>query len=62
MSAENANLPPGANNLPDAQSQMVVTMFAPPGTPLLTVVSAAELAERRHLRFTRHRRPDVVAG
>jgi quercetin dioxygenase-like cupin family protein len=44
----------GANNLPDAQSQMVVTMFAPPGTPLLTVVSAAELAERRHLRVTRH--------
>ncbi|MEU9290018.1 cupin domain-containing protein [Streptomyces sp. NPDC048275] len=42
----------GANNLPDAQSQMVVTMFAPPGTPLLTVVSAEELAERRHLRFT----------
>jgi len=42
----------GANNLSDAQSQMVVTMFAPPGTPVLTVVSAAELAERRHRRFT----------
>ncbi|MFE7839345.1 cupin domain-containing protein [Streptomyces sp. NPDC057474] len=40
----------GANNLPDAQSQLVVTMFAPPGAPLLTVLSAAELAERRHLR------------
>ena len=40
----------GANNLPDAQSQLVVTMFAPPGTPILTVVSAEELAERRHLR------------
>ncbi|MEV5915540.1 cupin domain-containing protein [Streptomyces chartreusis] len=42
----------GANNLPDAQSQLVVTMFAPPGTPILTVVSAQELAERRHLRVT----------
>ncbi|MGW1720348.1 cupin domain-containing protein [Streptomyces sp. NPDC002156] len=41
----------GANNLADAQSQLVVTMFAPPGTPLLTVVSAEELAERSHLRF-----------
>jgi len=41
----------GANNLSDAQSQMVVTMFAPPDTPVLTVVSAAELAERRHRRF-----------
>lgn len=42
----------GANNLSDAQSQLVVTMFAPPGTPVLTVVSAEELAERRHLRVT----------
>lgn len=42
----------GANNLSDAQSQLVVTMFAPPGTPVLTVVSAEELAERRHLRYT----------
>jgi hypothetical protein len=41
----------GANHLPDAQSQMVVTMFAPPGTPVLTVVSEEELRERRHLRF-----------
>ncbi|WBB62481.1 cupin domain-containing protein [Streptomyces sp. WMMC500] len=40
----------GANNLQDAQSQLVVTMFAPPGTPVLTVVGAEELAERRHLR------------
>ncbi|GGN55865.1 cupin [Streptomyces albiflavescens] len=40
----------GANNLSDAQSQLVVTMFAPPGAPILTVVSAEELAERRHLR------------
>lgn len=41
----------GANNLPNAQSELVVTMFAPPGTPILTVVGAEELAERRHLRF-----------
>jgi quercetin dioxygenase-like cupin family protein len=40
----------GANNLPDAQSQLVVVMFAPPGTPVLTVVSPEELAERKHLR------------
>jgi quercetin dioxygenase-like cupin family protein len=43
----------GGNNLPDAQSQLVVTMFAPPGTPVLTVVSEEELAERRHLRVAR---------
>ncbi|MFE2583922.1 cupin domain-containing protein [Streptomyces sp. NPDC059378] len=43
----------GANNLPDAQSQLVVTMFAPAGTPVLTVVSAEELAERQHLRAPR---------
>src|SRR5262245_6540204 len=42
----------GANYLPDAQSQLVVTMFAPPGSPVLTIVSAEELAERRHLRAT----------
>ncbi|MBP2702724.1 cupin domain-containing protein [Microbispora sp. RL4-1S] len=42
----------GANNLPDAQSQLVVTMLAPPGTPVLTVVGPEELAERRHLRVT----------
>jgi quercetin dioxygenase-like cupin family protein len=40
----------GANNLPDAQSQLVVVMFAPPGTPVLTVVAPEELAARRHLR------------
>lgn len=39
-----------ANNLADAQSQLVVVMFAPPGTPILTLVSEEELAERRHLR------------
>ncbi|MFB4305418.1 cupin domain-containing protein [Actinomadura sp. GTD37] len=43
----------GANNLPDAQSQLVVTMFAPPGTPILTVVGDEEMAERRHLRVPR---------
>ncbi|MFB7337131.1 cupin domain-containing protein [Streptomyces adustus] len=43
----------GANNLPDAQSQLVVTMFAPVGTPILTVVGAEELAERQHLRAPR---------
>ncbi|MGW5198120.1 cupin domain-containing protein [Streptomyces spiralis] len=43
----------GVNNLPDAQSQLVVTMFAPPGTPALTVVGAEEPAERQHLRVTR---------
>lgn len=43
----------GGNNLPDAQSQLVVTMFAPPGAPILTLVSAEEPAERRHLRVAR---------
>jgi quercetin dioxygenase-like cupin family protein len=42
----------GGNNLPDAQSQLVVIMLAPPGTPILTVVSEEELAERRHLRYS----------
>ncbi len=42
----------GANNLQDAVSQLVVTMLAPPGTPVLTVVSEEELAERRHLRVS----------
>jgi len=42
----------GANNLTDAQSQLVVTMFAPPGTPILTLVGDEELAERKHLRVT----------
>jgi len=44
-----------ANNLADAQSQMVVTQFAPPGSPVLTLVGAEELAERRHLRVTQGR-------
>ncbi|MFC4533311.1 hypothetical protein [Sphaerisporangium dianthi] len=43
----------GANNLPDAQSQLVVTMFALPGTPILTLVGAEELAERRDRRVSR---------
>ena len=42
----------GANDLPDAQSQLVMTMFAPPGSAVLTVVNAEELAERGHLRVT----------
>ena len=46
MSAEHAHLPPGV------ESQLVVTMFAAPGTPVLTVVSADELAERQHRRVT----------
>jgi quercetin dioxygenase-like cupin family protein len=50
----------GANNLPDAQSQLVVTMFAPPGSPVLTVVSAEELAERRHLRVPGHGLPTAT--
>ncbi|MET9352772.1 cupin domain-containing protein [Streptomyces sp. NPDC018026] len=43
----------GANNLSDAQSQLVVTMFAAPGSPVLTVVGEEELAARRHLRVAR---------
>ncbi|WP_405058759.1 cupin domain-containing protein [Kribbella sp. NBC_01505] len=42
----------GANNLSDTETQFVVTMLAPPGTPILTVVSAEELAERKHLRVS----------
>ncbi|MFD7878300.1 cupin domain-containing protein [Streptomyces sp. NPDC059766] len=43
----------GGNNLPDAQSQLVVTMFAPAGAPVLTLVGAEELAARKHLRAPR---------
>jgi quercetin dioxygenase-like cupin family protein len=39
-----------SNNLPDEQSQLMVVLFAPPGSSVLTVVSEEELAERRHLR------------
>jgi quercetin dioxygenase-like cupin family protein len=45
----------GANNLADAQSQLVVTMFAPPDSPVLTLVGADELAEREHLRVPQRR-------
>jgi quercetin dioxygenase-like cupin family protein len=38
------------NNLQDAESLFVVTMFCAPGQPMLTVVSAEELAERRDRR------------
>ncbi|MBP2471594.1 quercetin dioxygenase-like cupin family protein [Crossiella equi] len=41
----------GSNNLPGEESQIVVTMFAVPGTPILTVVSPEELATRAHLRW-----------
>jgi quercetin dioxygenase-like cupin family protein len=44
----------GGNNLADAQSQLVVTMFALPGTPVLTLVSAEELAERGHMSAAGH--------
>ncbi len=37
----------GANNLADTRSQLVVTMFAPPGTPVLTLVTPEELAQRQ---------------
>jgi quercetin dioxygenase-like cupin family protein len=37
----------GANNLADTQSQLVVTMFAPAGTPVLTLVTPEELAQRQ---------------
>ncbi|MCO8274117.1 cupin domain-containing protein [Actinoplanes sp. TRM 88003] len=42
----------GANNLTDSPTLFLVIMFAPPGTPILTVVSEQEQAERRHLRFS----------
>lgn len=42
----------GANNLADQQSQLVVTMFAPVGSPVLTVVSPEELEQRRGRRYS----------
>jgi quercetin dioxygenase-like cupin family protein len=42
----------GANNLADTETQFVVTMLAEPGTPILTMVSAEELAARKHLRVS----------
>lgn len=41
-----------ANNLPDAWSRFVVTMACLPGVPMLTLVSAEELAARRPRRQT----------
>ena len=41
------------NNLDDAESQFVVTMFCVPGQPMLVPVEAAELEARRHLRAPR---------
>jgi quercetin dioxygenase-like cupin family protein len=42
-----------ANNLGDAWSRFVVTMIGVPGEPMLTLVSAGELAERRDRRAPR---------
>ncbi|MEU7765122.1 cupin domain-containing protein [Nocardia sp. NPDC049190] len=41
------------NNLDDAESAFVVTMFCAPGQPMLIPVSAEELAQRSHLRAQR---------
>ncbi|MFD7473837.1 cupin domain-containing protein [Streptomyces sp. NPDC059837] len=41
------------NNLADAESQFVVTMFCAPGQPMLIPVSAEELEERRDRRAPR---------
>jgi quercetin dioxygenase-like cupin family protein len=41
------------NNLADAQTRFVVTMFGVPGQPMLTPVSAEELAERKPRRAPR---------
>ena len=42
-----------ANNLTGARSSFVVVMMCLPGEPMLTVVSADELAQRRDRRFPR---------
>ena len=42
-----------ANNLKDAASRFLVIMMCLPGEPMLTLVSADELAERRDRRFPR---------
>jgi hypothetical protein len=39
-----------ANNRNDIRSRFVVTMLCVPGQPMLTLVSAEELAAREHLR------------
>jgi len=41
------------NNLADAESEFVVTMFCVPGRPMLIPVSAEELEERRERRAPR---------
>jgi quercetin dioxygenase-like cupin family protein len=41
------------NNLDDAESAFVVTMFCAPGQPMLVPVSAEELEKRRHRRAPR---------
>ena len=41
------------NHHADEESAFVVTMFCAPGQPMLTVVSAEELAARQHLRAPR---------
>jgi quercetin dioxygenase-like cupin family protein len=41
------------NHLTDEESAFVVTMFCTPGQPMLTVVSAEELAARRDRRAPR---------
>src|SRR4051812_35297090 len=41
------------NNLADARTRFVVTMFGVPGQPMLIPVSAAELAQRRPRRAPR---------
>jgi quercetin dioxygenase-like cupin family protein len=40
----------GANHLDDEESALIATMICEPGQPVLTVVSAAELEARKHLR------------
>ncbi|MEV4173759.1 cupin domain-containing protein [Nonomuraea sp. NPDC049709] len=42
-----------ANNLPDAETEFVVTMFGVVGQPMLIPVSAEELEERRDRRAPR---------
>ncbi|WP_420369393.1 cupin domain-containing protein [Curtobacterium sp. L1-20] len=39
------------NNLDDAETKFVVMMFGVPGEPMLTLVSAEELEERRPRRY-----------
>jgi quercetin dioxygenase-like cupin family protein len=42
-----------ANNLKDSQSSFVVVMMCSPGEPMVSLVSADELAQRRERRFPR---------